>query len=133
MLNAKMLKGRLSEPIEVHSGVRHCCIPTPLLYLLVVGDAIKVALLLHRNKGLRWTMNRFLQLLDYTDDICLLSHKISDIWDLIRSLEVEAASAGQKINCGKTKLISLTGGANRTIEVAGIKLKQSTVSHILVA
>ena len=56
-------------------------------------------------------MNRFLQLLDYTDDICLLSHKISDIWDLIRSLEVEAASAGQKINCGKT-----TGMAEQQFE-----------------
>ena len=60
------------------------------------------------------------------DDICILSYKISDIQDMIRYLEKEAASAGLKINRGETKMLSHTGGANRTIEV--IKLKQSTVS-----
>ena len=34
-------------------------------------------------------MNRFLQRLDYADDLCLLSHKISDIQDMIRFLEKE--------------------------------------------
>ena len=42
---------------------------------------------------------------------------------MIPSLEKEAASAGLKINCGKTKMSSLTGGANRTIEVAGDQIK----------
>ena len=111
-------KGKLSEPFEVHSGVPQGCILSPLLFLLVVGDVVNAALLSHRNNGLRWTMNRFLQHLVYADDICLLSHKISYIQDMIRSLEKRAASAGLNINCGKTKILSLTGGANRTIEVA---------------
>ena len=63
-------------------------------------------------------MNRFRQHLDYADDICLLSHKISDIQDMIRALEKEAAFAGLNINCGKTKMLSLSGGTNRNIEVA---------------
>ena len=76
-------KGKLFEPFEVHSGVRQGCILSPLLFLLVVGDVINAALLSHRNKGLRWMMNRFLQHLDYEDDICLLSHTISNMQDMI--------------------------------------------------
>ena len=84
-------------------------------------------LLSHRNKGLRWTMNSFLQHLDYADDICLLSHKMSDLQDMICSLEKEAASAGLKINGGKTKLLSLTGSVNRIVKVAGVQIE--AVNH----
>ena len=129
MLNAACAhKGKLSEPLEVHSGVHQGCILSSLLFHLVVGDVINAALLLHRNKGLRWTMNRLLQHLDYVDDICLLSHKISDIQDMIRSLEKEAASGiGLKINCGKTKMLSLQAQIE-LLKLRVIKLKQSTVS-----
>ena len=85
-------KAKLSECFEVHSGVRNGCILSPLLFLLAVGDVINVALLSHRNKGLRCTMNRFLQHLDYADDICLFSHKICDIQDMIRSVKKEGHS-----------------------------------------
>ena len=70
-------KGKLSEPFEVHSGVRLDCILWPILFLIVLGDVVKAALLSHRNKGLRWMMNCFLEHLHYADDICLLSHKMS--------------------------------------------------------
>ena len=101
----------------VHSAVRQGCILSPLLFLLVVGDVINAILLSHRNEVLKWTMNCCLQHLDYADGICLLSHMISNIPDMIRALVKEAASAGLKINCDKTKILSLTVGANRTIEV----------------
>ena len=42
---------------------------------------------------------------------------------MIRSLEKEDVSAGLKINCGKTKMLSLTAGKNSTIEVAGDQTK----------
>ena len=73
-------------------------------------DVINAALLSHQNKALRWTLYRLLQHLDYADDICLLSHKIFDIQDMIRSLEKEAVFAGLKISSGKTKMLSFTGG-----------------------
>ena len=38
-------------------------------HLCCFGDIIKAALLSYRNKGLRCTMNSFLQHLDYADDI----------------------------------------------------------------
>ena len=92
-----MHKSKLSEPFEVHTEVRQGCILSPLLFLLVVGDVINAALLSHRYKGLRWTMNRFLQHLDYADDICLLSHKISDVQDMIRSLEKKGSRSKDQL------------------------------------
>ena len=56
-------------------------------------------------------MNLFLQHLDYANDICLLSHKIYDIQDMIRSLE---KSGEAKDQLRKTKMLN----KNRTIEVA---------------
>ena len=94
-------KGKLSQPFGVHSGGRQGCILLPMLFLIALGDVIKAALLSHRNKGLRWTMNSFLQHLVYADDTCLLSHKMSDLQAMICSLEKEATSAGLKINGGK--------------------------------
>ena len=38
---------------------------------------------------------------------------------MIGSREKKAASAGLKINGGKTKLLSLTGSVNRNVKVAG--------------
>ena len=68
-------------------------------------------------------MNSFLQHLGYADYICLLSHKISDLQDMICSLEKEAVSAGLKINGDKTKLLSLTGSVSRIVKVAGIQIE----------
>ena len=42
---------------------------------------------------------------------------------MIRSLKKEAASAGPKINCVETKLLCLTGGANRSIKVPGDQIE----------
>ena len=42
---------------------------------------------------------------------------------MIRALEKEAAFAALRINCDKTKMLSLTGAANRTIEVAADQIE----------
>ena len=70
-------------------------------------------------------MNSFLQLrvLHLAEDICLLSHKMSDLQDMICSLEKEATFAGLKINGGKTKLVSLTGSVNRIVKVDGVQIE----------
>ena len=52
---------------------------------------------------------------------------------MIRSLEKEAASAGLKINCGKTKMFVLLVPHLELLKLRVIKLTQSTVSHMLVA
>ena len=84
----------LARTPEIGQGLGRILSLLPLLFLLVVGDVINAVLLSQRNKGLRWTMNRFLHHRNYADGICLLSHKISDIQDMICSLEKEAPPAG---------------------------------------
>ena len=52
---------------------------------------------------------------------------------MIRSLQKEAACAGLKISCGKTKMLSLTGGVHRAIEVAGDQIEAVDRFRILIA
>ena len=68
-------------------------------------------------------MNSFLQHLDYADDICLLSRKLSYLQDMICSLEKEATSAGLKINREKMKLFSLTGSVKRSVKVPSFQIE----------
>ena len=50
--------------------------------------------------------------------------KMSDLQDMICSLEKEATFAGLKINGGKTKLLSLTGSISRNVKVAGVRIEE---------
>lgn len=111
-------KGKLTEPFDVCSGVRQGCILSPLLFLLVIGDILRVAFNDTRG-GIMWTMNSFLKHLDYADDVCLLSHRIMDLAQLAHSLELKAGEAGLKINGPKTKIISLSNNTRAPINIAG--------------
>ena len=68
-------------------------------------------------------MNSFIQHLDYSVDKCLLSHKMTDLQDMICCLEKETASAGLKIIGGKTILLSPTGSVNRILKVDGVQIE----------
>ena len=48
---------------------------------------------------------------------------LSDVQKLICSQEKEAASAGLKMNGGKTKLLSLSGSVNRIVKVASVQIE----------
>ena len=48
---------------------------------------------------------------------------MSDLQDMICSLEKEATSAGLKINDGKTKLLSFTGSVYRVVKVDGVQIE----------
>ena len=60
----------------VGSGVRQGCILSAVLFLVVIGDIIQASTAKHHSEskysGIRWKMDRFLQHLDYADDMCLL-------------------------------------------------------------
>ena len=77
-------------------------------------------------------MDSFFQHLDYADDICLLSHKMFDLQDMICSLEKEAASAGLKINGGKRNCYVLLLASTELLKLLVFKLKQPTVLLTLV-
>ena len=97
--------GTLSVPVVVGSGVRQGCILSPVLILVVI-DIIQGSIVKHRSmskySAIRWKMDSVLQHLDYTNDICLLSHSFLDAANMLYSLENEAGSFGLKINTIKT-------------------------------
>ena len=81
-----------------------------MLFLLVIGDITQASIAKHHSvskySGIRWKMDRFLQHLDYADDICLLSYSALDAENMLYSLQNEAATFGLKTKSGKTKSIS---------------------------
>ena len=105
--------GTLSAPFG--SGVRQGCISTPVLFLVVIGDIIQTSIAKHlsvcKYSGIRWKMDSFLQLIDYGDDICLLSHSILHTANMLYSLENEAASFVLKINSGQMKSMSIVNSS----------------------
>ena len=105
----------LSAPFVVGSEVRQGCILSPVLFLLVIGDIIQASIAKHHSvskySGIRWKMDSFLQHLDYADDICLLSHSVLDVANMLYSLENEAASFGYKMNTGKTMSMSIVNSS----------------------
>ena len=56
--------------------------------------------------------------LDFADDLALLSHRIQDMRDKTRALEVQGAKVGLKINATKTKLMRIGTKRDDGVSVA---------------
>lgn len=70
-------RGKIDQSFTVHSGVKQGCILSPLLFILILDWVMRKA---NTNaRGIRWTLTRYLEELDFADDICLLAHKRSDM------------------------------------------------------
>ena len=94
--------GTMTEPIEVKTGVRQGCLLSPLLFLVVLDWVSKNA---YEGKrlGLQWTLNQRLEDLDYADDLCLLTHRLTDMKVKGERLQETGGQVGLKINIQKTK------------------------------
>ena len=57
-----------------------------------------------RNGEIRWTLTSQLKYLDYADDVCLLSHKIMDMHQMIATVERETYVVELKTSTAKTKI-----------------------------
>ena len=66
--------GKLSETLEVKTGVRQGCILSPLVFFIKVIDWIMRETVKQGHNGIQWTFTKQLDDLDFADDICLLSH-----------------------------------------------------------
>ena len=58
-------------------------------------------------RGIQWTFTTSVEDLDFADDMALLSHRIQDMRDKTRALEVQSAKVRLKINATKTKLMRI--------------------------
>ena len=65
---------KLTEPLNVQTGVHQGCLLSPTIFLMVVDWVIKQSTAGKRT-GVQWTFMKQLKDLDFADDISLLSHK----------------------------------------------------------
>lgn len=65
--------GSLTESFEMKTVVRQGCLLSPLFFILAV-DWIMTNTTQGRKTGIQWTLTKQLEVLDYADDIVLLSH-----------------------------------------------------------
>ena len=94
--------GSLTEPFQVRTGVRQGCLPSPILFLVVLDWVTRRAYGTGRT-GIQWTFTRKLEDLDFADDLCLLSHKLQHMREKMAALQSASARVGLKINTRKTR------------------------------
>jgi hypothetical protein len=94
--------GKLTQPIQINSGVKQGCILSPTVFQLV-SDSVVRNVLKGRKRGIRWGLNSRLEDLDLADDICLLSARFRDMEIEMTKLQEEANNDGRNINAEKTK------------------------------
>ncbi|KAL7726621.1 hypothetical protein ACLKA6_010486 [Drosophila palustris] len=94
-------KGKISAPFQTRTGVKQGCPLSPLLFNMVVDEIMREVCTSRR--GITWSLTQHLEDLDYADDICLMSHKLSDIQAKANDLSRIASRVGLEINAAKTK------------------------------
>ena len=106
-----------TQPLIMRTGVRQGCLLSPLLFLVALDWVTRTAF--DRKRGIQRTFMISLEDLDFADDLALLSHRIQDMRDKTRALEVQSVKVGLKINATKTKLMHIGTKPGDGVSVAG--------------
>lgn len=108
--------GQQSEWFSVTSGVRQGCIISPILFITAVDWCMRTTLG-NEITGIRWTMNSFLEDLDFADDICLLSSNKNNMQSKTSRLNEVAQSVGLNINEKKTKVMTVHSDTQQPVTI----------------
>jgi hypothetical protein len=117
-------EGQISDQIKTSSGVRQGCLPSPLLFLLVL-DGVLCRALEGKKRGLTWRLKESLKDMEYADDICLVSHKYEHMQKKLDDLQEESKKVGLQINPMKTEEIRVNTIINRVLKLNGEEIKKS--------
>ena len=105
---------KISESFITNAGIRQGCPLSPLLFAIVLDDIMSQLTLLKR--GIVCSFTTHLEDLDFADDICLLSHKRTDMQAKVDCLVMLASSVGYEVNITKTKAMRVNhNNANHII------------------
>ncbi|VDP46333.1 unnamed protein product [Schistosoma margrebowiei] len=94
--------GQLIDAFQVRPGVRHDCLLSPFLFLLVVDWIMKTSTSEGKH-GIQWTAQNQLDDLDFTDDVALLSHTHEQMQTKTANVAAVSASVGHSIHRGKNQ------------------------------
>ena len=120
--NRVQYKGKQSGTYYNNQGVRQGCVLSPTLFLIVL-DGIMRKLDTTSPNGIQWGLTGRLNDLDYADDICLLSHKHSDMQQKVQQLSDLANEVGLKINIRKTKIMRFNTNITTPIHINDIQIE----------
>lgn len=98
--------GNLSDPFEIHTGVRQGCLLSPTIFLIVI-DWIMRETTKSNKMGIQWSLTQFLEDLDYADDLALLSHKHEHMQQKTNAIVIEAEKVGLSVNTKKTQIMKI--------------------------
>lgn len=108
--------GQQSEWFQVTSGVRQGCIISPILFITAIDWCMRTTLG-NEITGIRWTMNSFLEDLDFADDICLLSSNRNNLQNKTTRPNETAQRIGLTINEKKTKLMNISSNTIQPVHL----------------
>ena len=115
--------GKLTQPFNVETGVRQGCLLSPMIFLMVVDWIMREATK-DNNTGLQWTFTKYLEDLDFADDLCLLSQKQQHMQQKTDRLTEEAAKTGLQVNIDKTEVMRMNSKQLNPINLGGNNLKE---------
>ena len=110
--------GQRTQPLNMKTGVREGCLLSFVLFLVTLDWATRTTF--DRKKGVRWTSTTSLGNLDFADDLALLSHRIQDMREKTRTLEVQGAKVGLKINANEKKWLRIGTKRGDGVSPAGL-------------
>lgn len=96
-----MHRGKTSSSMQIKNGLRQGCVLFPLLFNIVLNSVLRKAMKAYW--GITLVLSSTLTDLEYTNDICILSHTFEDMKNNIDKSTKEAHKVGLKINIKITK------------------------------
>jgi len=119
-----------TDVFDIHAGVLQGDTLAPFLFIIVLDYVLRISVDLSNDKGIkiraplrRRNRGLFLTDLDFADDLALVSETISNLEDLLHSLETSASQVGLYCNEGKTEFISSTGNVLPLTSLNGVNIK----------
>lgn len=96
-------------------GVLQGYVISPLLLNVVLDIAMRRATT--SGCSITWDMLACLDDIDYADDICRLSHSLTDMTTKVESIVNSAADAGLRVSVKKAKSLRINSGIRRIFRI----------------